>query len=132
MKKILVLVLAVLLLTGCNEKKKEEKPNDNQPKEYEYLFDFDNYKNIKLDDINKIVKIRYTVAGDAREDITDKSEISTLYNSLKNLKIGEETERACEDNTTVYKFIMNDGNSYSIEIECDWFVIGKKHYNIVK
>ena len=69
--------------------------------------------------------------GDKTKELTDKDEIEKLYSSLKELKVGEETPRACEDNTTIYRFSMSNGKSVSIEIECDWFVINRKHYNIV-
>ena len=131
MKKLLVLVLSVLLLCSCNSKNEENIEKDNKPKENVMLLEYGDYKNIKLDDIDKLRKIRYTVAGADDEELSG-SEITDVYNTLKSLKIGEETNMACEDNTTVYRFIMKDGNKYSIEIECDWFVIEGKRYNIVK
>ena len=131
MKKLLVLVLSVLLLCSCNSKNEENIEKDNKPKENVMLLEYGDYKNIKLDGIDKLRKIRYTVAGADDEELSG-SEITDVYNTLKSLKIGEETNMACEDNTTVYRFIMKDGNKYSIEIECDWFVIEGKRYNIVK
>ena len=55
-----------------------------------------------------------------------------MYNSVKNIRVGKETNRACEDNTTVYIFNMKDNTQFKVEIECDWVVIGNKRYNIVK
>ncbi len=132
MKKVLVLFLVIFILAGCNEKKEIVPKEDNKPKEYQYLLEFEDYKDIKLENIKSIQKIRYTVAGDNRVEVTEKDEIEKFYNSLINLKIGEETDMACEDNTTVYKINLIDGKSVSIEIECDWFVIKGKRYNIVK
>lgn len=131
MKKLLILVLSILLLCGCNSKKEENIEKDNKPKENVMLLEYGDYNNIKLDNIVKLTKIRYTVAGAAEEELIG-SEITDVYNTLKSLKIGEETNMACEDNTTIYRFTMKDGNKYSIEIECDWFVIKGKRYNIVK
>lgn len=131
MKKLFVLVLSILLLCGCNSKKEENIEKDNQPKEYESLLEYGDYKNIKLENIEKLTKIRYTVAGADEEELIG-SEVSSVYNNLNSLKIGEETNMACEDNTTIYRFTMKDGSKYSIEIECDWFVINGKRYNIVK
>lgn len=131
MKKLLVLVLSILLLCSCNSKKEENIEKDNKPKENVMLLEYGDYNNIKLDNIVKLTKIRYTVAGAAEEELIG-SEITDVYNTLKSLKIGEETNMACEDNTTIYRFTMKDGNKYSIEIECDWFVIKGKRYNIVK
>ena len=131
MKKIIVLVLFILLLVGCGSKNEENTIKDEQPKKYESLLEYGDYKNIKLENIEKLTKIRYTVAGADEEELT-RDDITIVYNTLKGLKIGEETSMACEDNTTIYRFVMKDGNKYSVEIECDWFVINKKRYNIVK
>ena len=131
MKKVLILGLAVLLITGCNEKEKNHEQVDDIPVDYVSILEREEYKNISLDNINSISVIKYTVGGDVRNEITDQSEISKIYNGLKISKVGDQTERACEDNTTIYKFNLKDGTSASIEIECDWFVIDGKHYNIV-
>lgn len=131
MKKVVILGLAVLLLAGCNEAKNNEESKDDKPVENVYILEYGDYKNIKLENIISVSVVRYTVGGDIREEITDKDEISQLYNSLKSTKVGEEVEMACEDNTTIYNFNMSDGNKYSIEIECQWFVIKGKHYSIV-
>ena len=131
MKKVLILGLAALLLAGCNEKKNEE-PKEDKPVEYVSVLEQDEYKNILLDNIQSISVIKYTMGGDIRNEITDLEEITKIYNGLKSSKVGEQTDRACEDNTTIYKFNLKDGTSASIEIECDWFVIKGKHYNIVK
>lgn len=132
MKKILFLTLSIFLLAGCNEKKENVSKKDDKPVEYQSILEYGDYKEIKLENIVSIQKIRFTVAGDNRVEFTEKDEIENFYNSIKILKIGEETDRACEDNTTVYKVNLKDGKSISIEIECDWFVIKGKRYNIVK
>jgi hypothetical protein len=129
MKKVVILLLAVLLFSGCEELPKEEKKNE--PVKYSSIFDYEDYKEIKLDNIESITLIKYGMDGDKTKEITDKDEIEKLYNTLKELKVGEETPRSCEDNTTIYRFNMSNGKSVSIEIECDWFVINRKHYNIV-
>ena len=132
MKKVFILVLSVLLLAGCNSKENKEK--DNEPKENNYvsIMSYDDYKDINKDEIVSVKKTRYIEAGDVNEEITDKSSIDNLYDSLSKLKVGEKTERACEDNTTVYQFNMKNGKTYILEIECDWFVIGKNRFEIVK
>ena len=38
----------------------------------------------------------------------------------------------CEDNTTIYTFILTDNTEITIEKECDWLVIDKKRYKIEK
>ena len=90
----------------------------------------DDYKDIVLDKIKSINYIRYTEGGREDNEIIDKDEITTIYNYLKNIKVGEETNRACEDNTTIYELHLNDDRDIKIEIECDWLVIGNKRYLI--
>ena len=51
---------------------------------------------------------------------------------LRKMKVGTKTSMACDDNTKIYKFYMEDGNTISIEIECDWFVIDGERYQIIK
>ena len=131
MKKVFIIGLSALLLAGCGEEKKNEEPKEDKPVEYVSIFEKEEYKNIELDNINSISKIRYTEAGDDRSEITDEEEIKQLYNGLKAAKVGEEVQTACEDNTTVYVFNLKDGSSPAIEIECEWFVINGKRYNIV-
>ena len=38
----------------------------------------------------------------------------------------------CDDNTKIYVFNMDNGSSISVEIECDWVVLGNKRYEIIK
>ena len=133
MKKFLIFLCSCLLLVGCNSKKEEntvEEPKDDGV--VKYLYDFEEYKDFKLEDIVSYEMIRFTVAGDQRQTYTDRDTITQIYNSLSQMKIGNLTERRCEDNTTVFKFTMKDGKNVSVEVECDWVVIGKFRYEIIK
>ena len=116
-----ILVFVLLLPKEKEEPKQEEK----------YVMELDNYKGLLLNDIVSIEKIRYTEAGDQREEVTDKEEITRIYNMLNSTKIGTLTNRACEDNTTVYVLKTTDKN-YSFEFECEWFVYSGKRYNVIK
>ena len=131
MKKKLLIVLVLLLsitLIGC----KKEEPKEDEPKVVEkYIMELDNYKDLILDDVISIEKVKYTEGGDIREDITDKEEITSTYNMLKGTKISDETTRTCDDNTTVYILKTKD-KSYSFEFECSWFVYNGKRYNVAK
>ena len=135
MNKKIILCLLVLLITftfvGC--KKEEEVPPESPPTvKTRLLIELDEYKDLKVEDIVSLDIIKYTEGGDQRETVTDQEEINNVFNTLSNTKIGEETQRTCEDNTTVYRFTTKDGKNYSIEFECSWLVLGNKRYNIVK
>lgn len=132
MKKIFVIAILGLLLVGCNSKNEENTTKKDTPKENVSILEYGDYKNITLDNVEKVTKVRYTVGGAEDEVITDSDEIKNIFNSISKLKIGEQTDMACEDNTTIYRFEMKNKEKYSIEIECDWFVIDGKHYNVVK
>lgn len=131
MKKIVLLLIMVTLLTGCFVANKDEDSN-NPVSNTITLFEYEDYKDIVLSEIDNIEYIRYTVAGDNRTTYTDDENIKNTYEALKNIKLGEETEMVCEDNTTVYVIHMKNGDKYSVEIECDWVIIGKKRYLIAK
>ena len=96
------------------------------------LFDNENYKDFNIDNVSKIKVQKYTEGGMDTSEITDKGRILEIYNEWKDVKITDKTDKACEDNTTIYTFIMNDGKEYKIEIECEWLVIGKDRYDYKK
>lgn len=135
MKKFLILLFACVLLVGCNETKENKENNtaggnDNQT-EPRLLFSLDEYKDLTRDKVESIELIKFTEAGDARQTYTNESDIDTIYSVVSSIKIANKTERACEDNTTVYNLVLNDGTTRSVEIECEWVVVGKNRYEIV-
>lgn len=121
---VVILVLCVLLFFGIKVKPVKE--------DGKLLFDFLNQEEFDIEDIESVKYIRYTEGGDNTITYTDSDNIKSMYNSVKNIRVGKETNRACEDNTTVYIFNMKDNTQFKVEIECDWVVIGNKRYNIVK
>ena len=129
---VAVVIVVVLLLLLINNGEKKTPPTlKEDPKELNTpLFELEEYKNVKLENIDYIEKIFFGEGGDQHEKITDKSEIEHLFNELKSIKLGEETDMACEDNTTIYVLYQKDGTKVSIEFECNWLVIGRKRYLI--
>jgi hypothetical protein len=125
-KKIVIIIpilLILLFLISQIEIKQEIHINEINIK----LLDHNYYKELKIEDVNKIEISKYTEGGVETKEITDKDEILNTYNSFKNIILTEETQMACEDTTTIYKFITND-KEYKIEKECNWFVINNKRY----
>ena len=121
MKKILIITgLGILLLTGCGKKSNPI-----------YLMDYKDYAKIKEDNIKEIKITKYTVAG-ADSTYVNEDFIKNVYQNFKKIKLGKETNMTCEDNTTIYTFILTDNTEITIEKECDWLVIDKKRYKIEK
>lgn len=133
MKKIIIVSIAIISLvtiTGCNKLKKIENKIETKISEYVSLMDFDKFKDIVIDKVKSIDYTRLTEAGSDTRKIVDKDEIKKIYNDLKKKQVGKEVKTSCDDNTTIYTFNMSSGEKKSVEIECDWLVIGNKRYEI--
>lgn len=113
---VLLIVVTLFTITGCG--KKTEKIS---------LMDYGEYKNITKENIEQIEIIKYTEAGTDSILVEDDSIIS-IYENLKKKKLEKKTNMSCDDNTTVYVFTLKDDSKISIEIECDWAVIGDDRY----
>lgn len=94
------------------------------------LLELDKYKDIKLENIDSITMIRYTVGGDNKEEISDKSKIEEIYNGLKDLTIIDDKGVACEDNTTVYVFNLKNDTKPSISFDCGYLDLNNKRYSV--
>lgn len=120
MKKVLLIICTLLLALIIFAILYREDPIT--------IMSHEKYKDIIIDDIESIEYIRYTEGGSDSRLIEDKEEIIKTYNYLNSKRIGKETDQACEDNTKVYKFNLSSSPSISIEIECDWIIIGNERY----
>ena len=134
LKRILLILLVTILISGCGkEKDNDEKPEKKkEPSEVIYLFDHEYYDGFNFDEVESLEEIRYTIAGDQRKPITSKEEIEQTYNMLKSIKIGDKDGLTCEDNTTVYVFTMKDGKEYTVTFDCEWLIIGRDSYTVIK
>ena len=122
------IIIMIIVLTYFNNLSAPTKEDKIEPT---LLFEMPQYKDKKLDNITKIEVNKYTVGGLIPEVIEDKEEINKTMYSLLNMKLGEETNQSCEDNTTIY-IITTEDETIKIEKECDWVIIGEKRYLIVK
>lgn len=130
MKKTIIVLTLLLVITGCSVfSKKTVEKIEKKVVEYVSLMNFDNFKDIVLDKIESIDYTRLTEAGQDIKKIIDKEEIKSIYNELKKKQVGKEVKTSCDDNTTIYTFNMGSKKT-SIEIECDWIVVGNKRYEI--
>ena len=133
--EIIIIILLVILIVFIGYKlvtKDMESDIDDEPKIdnriYGYLFDLDYYKGFDIKNVSSLTINRITEGGIEPEEVNDINEIVGYYNSLSKIKITSECDMACEDNSIIYRFFMNDGNEYVVEKECDWFIVGTKRY----
>lgn len=124
-KKLLIVLVLLLTLTFVGCKKEETKVEEKS------ILELENYKDLVKSNIETVETVKYTEGGDDRNTTADRMEIERVYNMLSQTKITDETDRACEDNTTVYNLKTRD-KTYSFEFECSWFVYNGKRYNIAK
>lgn len=130
---IALLAVTIIFIIGGNGKENKEKNNTEDIPEIKALTDFDEYKDLNTrTDIIKVTVRRFTVAGGHDEVYDSYEDVHRLQSSVSSIKLGKETQMACEDNTTVYIFETNTGKTISVEVECDWIIIGKKRYLIEK
>ena len=112
MKKKIIIISAFLVIIFFIIYNLTEGPNNIKAT---YIKDNKEYKDIKLSDVQNIRINTYTEGGFNSKIVSNNDELKKLYNDIFNIKYGEETDMACEDN-----------------IECDWIIINKKRYMIVK
>lgn len=129
MKKKIIIISAFLVIIFFIIYNLTEGPNNIKAT---YIKDNKEYKDIKLSDVQSIRINTYTEGGFNSKIVSNNAELKNLYNDIFNIKYGEETDMACEDNSTTYVIYLKDGSSKSINIECDWIIIDKKRYMIVK
>ncbi len=96
------------------------------------LKNYKDYKDIIISDITRITVNKYSEGGLDSNIVTKNKEISSLYKKISNIKLGKETTKSCDDNSTTYVLNFKDGSTKTITIECDWVIIGEKRYNIIK
>ena len=102
--------------------------NDWFDEEFLPLFNHDSLKDFVIDDVSKIEVDKYGEGGLETEEIEDLEEILKIYHKWKDTYVVKECPKSCEDNTTIYRFIMKDGKEFQIEKECNWIVLDNKRY----
>ena len=133
MKKSLYVALIILIgsifISGCSDTKEVKKKVT--PKEIaKSILDHEYYKGLTLEDVTSVTIIKETEAGIDEKTYEDEKDIEKNYNYWKNKKLGEKTNKSCDDNTTTYVFNLKDNATISIAKECDWVVINNERYLI--
>lgn len=83
------------------------------------LWELEEYNVVKLEDIKTIHIVSYTEAGMDTKTIQDEDEIKEIYQALSKLRIGQEVELSCDDNSIVYYLNMRNEEYISIELDCN-------------
>ena len=133
MKKVLLLLVLVVFITGCSKetiKNKIKENIDNHPVTDKPIMELEKYQDFDIDRVSSLSILKYTEAGLNEEKITDLNTIKTEFNLIKKYRVIGEDKSACDDNTTIYQFNMQDGSKVEFEFECNWLVIGDKRYEI--
>lgn len=129
MKKKVIIILIVLVIIFFIVFNLTSSPLKVKTK---FLKDNNEYKNVKISDIKDIHVNNYTESGLDSNIVTNKKEIKELYEKLINIKYGNETKKACEDNSVIYIINLKNGKYKTVTIECDWIIIGEKRFEIIK
>ena len=127
MKKIFLVLFLMVISANCMFAKTEAP----QVLKHTRLFDYNDYNKITPENVKSLKIIRYTEGGAIEKDITDKEEINRICNYLGRIKITGETGMRCEDNTTIYSFVLKDNSKVSVEIECEWLVLKGRNYKFI-
>ena len=131
MKKLFIFIVSIVMLmsTGlCS--KADVVPMPSIAQKLTSLMDYPDYQKITPDNIKSILVRRFTVAGGFNQEFKEEDKIVEIYDWLKTIFLAGETKYSCTDNTTLFIFTLKDDSKVMIEIECDWAVINRKHYNI--
>ena len=118
---LLVILLIVIVLVFLLFKKEDTS--------WTPLFELTEYETIDANKVESINILRYTEGGVDSQLVEEKEDILRTIRSLSQIKIGRESQTACEDNTTVY-IIKQKNEEFTIEIECDNLVMSKNRYQI--
>ena len=128
MKKFIPIIIIVLIILISGVYLLSSKDTNIKKTKYSYLKDLDEYKDLKLENISYVEETHYTEGGDDTKKIENKDEITRMYNMVMSIKLKKETTMACEDNTIVYRFYMNDNKQINVVFECNILVVKNKRY----
>lgn len=112
MKKMLLVAMAVAIMGACaGTQEKTIETRDDMPMKLAYQRMWE-----------------YSAYGECE----DPAFIQTVLETIKQLKIGEETQMAAEDYADVIDFIYADGSRERYEFEAGWIVMDDgKRYEVI-
>lgn len=87
---------------------------------------------IESNGIKSIEITHYGEGGSEKRVVTARDEIESLYFYWSKIKIGNKTEKRCDDDTTIYKFLYQNGMIFTIEKECNNYINEGKSYEIIE
>lgn len=112
---------AAVVLTPIDVKDEVELPPWTDPRPGNLLLDFCNYPPFSACfenlDTNPPVKMQYHVDQSVDETITDTEQIIAVIESLKAMRVGEESDIRITDSGISYWFTMADGMEWGVSFE---------------
>ena len=137
-RKIIIIVIILLITIGCSDVKEKIKQKINDTINNQQNFDglsitkLDEYKDFVLSNIKSLKIIKYKEDGIDEEIILDKNIIKDYYLKISDYTILRKINSSCDDNTSIYQFIMVDNKNISFEFECQYLVLNNNRYEIKK
>ena len=128
--------VAAVALEPIDVKDEVELPPWTEPQPGNLLLDFCNYPPFSAYfenlDTNPPVLMHYHVDQSVDEDITDVDVMLAEIESLRNMRVGEETDICITDSGISYWFTMADGTEWGVSFEAPGiFHWHGKNYNII-
>lgn len=130
MKKTLILLAALTLLTGCSADTYPDDPPDSAkaPAETSAVSD---ETPVVWDSEETPVKLTYTFMGETKEEYVcdDSALIGECVSALKEIKVGEPVDKQYTDQLEILKFEFKDSDAVTVKFEHKNFVCDSKRYS---
>lgn len=91
------------------------------------IFDLEDYKDLKLEDIKSINVIEKTDKGFITNTYNENKDIKKIYNKLDKKRLGRSRKAIKCDDVITYDINTKD-NTYTVEIECNLLKVNSERY----
>lgn len=91
------------------------------------IFDLEDYKDLKFEDIKSINVIEKTDKGFITNTYNEKKYIKKIYNKLDKKRLGRSRKAIKCDDIIIYDINTKD-NTYTVEIECNLLRVNSERY----
>lgn len=91
------------------------------------IFDLEDYKDLKLEDIKSINVIEKPDKGFITNTYNENKDIKKIYNKLDKKRLGRSRKAIKCDDVITYDINTKD-NTYTVEIECNLLKVNSERY----